>query len=98
MGKKHNEYKSYNIRKKGQEKKKARQKGRNRFAKKAYAHAQKTSKLTLSNPQENKYALSVSFISIVMLIGQKPTPKWIWLKKMPFSVLAGGRLRVKLFM
>ena len=47
---------------------------------------------------ENKYALGVSFLSIFMLTGQKLDPKADLVKKCPFSVLAGGRQRVKLFM
>lgn len=33
------------------------------------------SRLTASNPQESKYALSVSFLAIFMLIGQYPAQK-----------------------
>ena len=34
-------------------------------------HKKQASRLTESNPQESKYALSVSFLPIFMLIGQK---------------------------
>ena len=33
------------------------------------------SRLTASNLQENKYAISVLFLAIFMLIGQKPAQK-----------------------
>ena len=54
-------------------------------------------RLTASNPQESKYALSVSFLAIFMLIGQNPAQEKDSVKNAFFSVLAGGRQRVKLF-
>ena len=55
------------------------------------------SRLIASNPQEGKYALSVSFLAIFMLIGQYPAQKKDLVKNAFFSVLAGGRQRAKLF-
>ena len=54
-------------------------------------------RLTASNPQVSKYALSVSFLAIFMLIGQNPAQKKDLVKNAFFSVLAGGRQRAKLF-
>lgn len=48
-------------------------------------------RLTASNPQVSKYALSVSFLAIFMLIGQNPAQKKDLVKNAFFSVLAGGR-------
>ena len=53
--------------------------------------------LAASNPQERKFALSVSFLAIFMLIGQNPAQKKELVKNAFFSVLAGGRQRIKLF-
>ena len=55
------------------------------------------SRLIASNPQESKYALSVSFLAIFMPIGQYPAQKKDLVKNAFFSVLAGGRQRAKLF-
>ena len=53
--------------------------------------------LAASNPQESKYALSVSFLAIFMLIGQNPAQIKELVKNAFFSVLAGGRQSIKLF-